>query len=174
MLVTAEPNQTSAASVFLFICLKTLPERELRNEEINCWSSWLPSGLGLGYPWAVFWPGPSFYSSIHSWKIHLAVVLRTAFFCSLSYFCFTLASMPSSPSPSSYYNYISSTCLFLKSCRWFCGAGTWLRAAAGAAVPGCRPELAFQWDISLLWPREAFLPVGREWALGVQDKSTQV
>lgn len=94
--------------------------------ERNCWSSWLPSSQGLGYPWAVFWSSLSCCSSVYSlMKNPITVVLHSALFLSLSYFCFTVPSMPSLLNPSNAHNHISSTCLYLENCRWFFSALCW-------------------------------------------------
>lgn len=86
MLNAVEPDENSAASGFLFICLKTLPEIELRNdigeETVEALGSLLPPGLG--YPWAVFYPSPSFCSSVHSlMKNSVSSCVSQCFFCFL-------------------------------------------------------------------------------------------
>lgn len=71
---------------------------------------------------------------------------------SYSYFYFTVAGMPSSLNPSNDHNHISSTCLYLKNCRWFFSALCWYVAfccyrAAPVVVPfppsGCSPRAGF-------------------------------
>lgn len=82
MLIALEPNRNSAASGFLSKNTTRDRTKEWYRER-NCWSSWLPSSQGLGYPWAVFWSSLSCCSSVYSlMKNPITVVLHSSLFLS--------------------------------------------------------------------------------------------
>ena len=122
------PSGFCCLRIFVYLSKNTtsVSTKEWYREK-NSWSSWLPSAQGLGYPWTVFRPSPSFCSSIHSlMRNPISSCLAQCFVSfSYSYFCFTVASMLSSLNPSNNHNHISSTCLCSKNCRWFFGALCW-------------------------------------------------
>lgn len=111
---------------FFFIHLKILLEVELRKdvwkETVEALSSLLPRDCSIlrqfsGISLVLFTPDEKFDEQLS------CTVLFVFFF--YSYFCFTVVSMPSSLNPSIEHNHISSTCLYLKNCRWFFSAPCW-------------------------------------------------
>lgn len=132
--------------------------------ERNCCSSQLPRDCNIlrqfsGISLVLFTPDEKFDEQLS------CTVLFVSFF--YSYFCFTVVSMPSSLNPSIEHSHISSTCLYLKNCRWFFSAPCWYvafcccRAATLFLLPtsglGCSVGRASQRHFSLWWPSEGFL-----------------
>lgn len=144
--VAAHARRSGTQSKFcclrIFVCLSkntTSDRTKIWYRERNCQSSWLPSAQGLGYPWAAFWPHPGFCSSVHSlMKKSISSCVAQGFVSfSYCYFCFTVASVPSSLNPNNDHNRISSTCLYLKSCSGSPGLrGVGAGCAAVAAAVG--------------------------------------
>lgn len=146
--ITMELDQNSAASGIFFIYLKILPEVKLRNdiwkETVEALSSLLPRDCDIlrqssGISLVLFTPDEKFNEQLS------CIVLFVSFF--YSYFCFTVFSMPSSQNPSIEHNHISSTCLYLKNCRWFFSAPCWYVAfcccRAATLVPAPHVWAAF-------------------------------
>lgn len=117
--------------------------------ERNCCSSQLPRDCNIlrqfsGISLVLFTPDEKFDEQLS------CTVLFVSFF--YSYFCFTVVSMPSSLNPSIEHSHISSTCLYLKNCRWFFSAPCWY-----VAFCCCRAATLFLLPTSGLFRGACFL-----------------